>query len=133
MIRIYTDAAVKGNPGPVGIGVVIVRDNDHIQLSFPLEQHLNNHQAEFQAVIHGLKYLIEKNWINELILCYTDSQIVAQSIDKAHAKDSYFEKQLQKIKKMMQQFDYITVEWIPESQNKGADNLARQALRKKLL
>lgn len=133
MIRIYTDAAVKGNPGPVGIGVVIVRDNDHIQLSFPLEQHLNNHQAEFQAVIHGLKYLIEKNWINELILCYTDSQIVAQSIDKAHAKDSYFEKQLHKIKKMMQQFDYITVEWIPESQNKGADNLARQALRKKLL
>ena len=133
MIRIYTDAAVKGNPGPVGIGVVIVRDNDHIQLSFPLEQHLNNHQAEFQAVIHGLKYLIEKNWINELILCYTDSQIVALSIDKAHAKDSYFEKQLHKIKKMMQQFDYITVEWIHESQNKGADNLARQALRKKLL
>ena len=133
MIRIYTDAAVKGNPGPVGIGIVIVRDNDHIQLSLPLEQHLNNHQAEFQAVIHGLKYLIEKNWINELTLCYTDSQIVAQSIEKAYAKDSYFEKQLHKIKKMMKSFNYITVEWIPEHQNKGADNLARQALRKKLL
>lgn len=132
MIRIYTDAAVKGNPGPVGIGIVIVKDNEQIQLSLPLEQPLNNHQAEFQAVILGLNYLIEKNWINQLTFCYTDSQIVAQSIEKEYAKDIYFQKSLQEITTLMQDFTYISIEWLPESQNKGADNLARQALQKQL-
>lgn len=130
MIRIYTDAAVKGNPGPVGIGIVIVRTNEQTQLSIPLNDTLDNHQAEFQAVIHGLKWLIQKKWTNELTFCYTDSQIVAQSIEKEYAKDIYFQNSVNEILSLMRNFSYISIEWIPESENKGADNLAKQALSK---
>lgn len=130
MIRIYTDAAVKGNPGPVGIGIVIVRNNEQTQLSIPLDDKLDNHQAEFQAVIQGLKWLIQKNWTNELTFCYTDSQIVAQSIEKEYAKDIYFQNSVNEILSLMRNFSYISIEWIPESENKGADNLAKQALSK---
>lgn len=132
MIRIYTDAAVKGNPGPVGIGIVIVRNNEQTQLSIPLNDILDNHQAEFQAVIHGLKWLIQKKWTNELTFCYTDSQIVAQSIEKEYAKDIYFQNSVNEILSLMRNFSYISIEWIPESENKGADNLAKQALNKYL-
>lgn len=130
MMRIYTDAAVKGNPGPVGIGIVIVRNNEQTQLSIPLDDKLDNHQAEFQAVIQGLKWLIQKKWTNELTFCYTDSQIVAQSIEKEYAKDIYFQNSVNEILSLMRNFSYISIEWIPESKNKGADNLAKQALSK---
>lgn len=132
MIRIYTDAAVKGNPGPVGIGIVIIRNNEQTQLSFPLDQQLDNHQAEFQAVILGMKWLIKNNWTDQLTFCYSDSQIVAQSIQKEYAKDIYFHNSILEILDLMKHFSYFSVEWIPESENKGADNLARQALRKLL-
>lgn len=132
MIRIYTDAAVKGNPGPVGIGIVIVRNNEQTQHSFPFDEQLNNHQAEFQAVIQGMKWLIKNDWTDELTFCYTDSQIVAQSVQKEYAKDIYFQNSIHDILSLMKHFPYFSVEWIPESENKGADNLARQALQKLL-
>lgn len=132
MVRIFTDAAVKGNPGLVGIGIVIVRDNEQTQLSFPIDEHLTNHQAEFQAVIQGMKWLIKNNWTNQLTFCYSDSQIVAQSVQKEYAKDIYFQKSINEILDLMKHFPYFSVEWIPESENKGADNLARQALQKLL-
>ena len=132
MTRIFTDAAVKGNPGPVGIGIVIIRNNEQTQLSFPLDQQLDNHQAEFQAVILGMKWLIKNNWTDQLTFCYSDSQIVAQSIQKEYAKDIYFQKSIHEILDLMKHFPYFSVEWLPESENKGADNLARQALQKLL-
>ena len=132
MTRIFTDAAVKGNPGPVGIGIVIIRNNEQTQLSFPLDQQLDNHQAEFQAVILGMKWLIKNNWTDQLTFCYSDSQIVAQSIQKEYAKDIYFQKSINEILDLMKHFPYFSVEWLPESENKGADNLARQALQKLL-
>lgn len=130
MIKLYTDAAVKGNPGPAGLGVLVVTENQQFQLSFPLEDNWTNHQAEFQALIYGLTWLIENNYTSELTFCYTDSQIVSQSIKKEYAKDVYFQNQLEEIVSLMKHFSFISVEWIPEAQNKGADNLARQALRR---
>lgn len=132
MIRMYLDAAVKGDPGPAGIGILIVTENQQIQLAHPLENNWDNHQAEFQAVIYGLSWLIEHGYVDELTFCYTDSQIVSQSIEKEYAKDSLFQKYLEHILALMTHFPYINIEWIPQAQNKGADNLARQGLQKAL-
>lgn len=32
MIKLYTDAATKGNPGPTGLGMLIVKDGHQQQL-----------------------------------------------------------------------------------------------------
>lgn len=132
MIRLYTDAAVKGNPGPAGVGILIVHSNRQTQLALPLNNQWNNHQAEFQSVIKALKWLVKNKYNNEMTFCYTDSQIVAQSVEKQYAKDTCFQKYVAEILDLMTHFSYISIEWIPESQNKGADNLARQALQKAL-
>lgn len=129
MIRLYTDAAVKGNPGPAGAGVLILTKNGQNQLTFPLKDNWNNHHAEFQAVILGFQALIERGLTDEMIFCYTDSRIVAQSIDKEYVKDKNAKPYLNTILKLIEQFQIVTVTWIPEAKNKGADNLARQALQ----
>ena len=130
MIRLYTDAAVAGNPGPAGVGILIVTNNEQKQISIPLVGNWNNHHAEFKAVFLGLSWLIKNNYTDEMVFSYTDSKIVAQSIDKEYAKDPITLKYLTDILELMVEFHFISIEWIPESKNKGADNLARQALQK---
>lgn len=60
---------------------------------------------------------------------YTDSRVLSDAIEKSYVKNKDFNKYLQKILKLMQKFDYISIQWIPDRENKGADNLARQALQ----
>ena len=132
MIRIYTDTAVNGNPGRAGVGILILKGEDQIQLTTPLSGMWDNHEAEFKAMFDGLTWLVQNDYTSEMTFCYTDSQIVAQSIEKKYVKDITFQKYLTKILNLMEEFPYISVSWVPESENRGADNLARQALQKAL-
>lgn len=130
MLKVYTDASTKGNPGPSGIGIVIVGHNLHQQLTKKIDEPLTNHQAEFQAVIFALEWLLEHHTQHELILFHSDSKIVVQTMMKRFTKNPDFLPFYQEIEQLLQNFKLIEFKWIPESQNKGADNLARQALRK---
>jgi ribonuclease HI len=130
MIRLYADAAVNGNPGQAGLGILIITEKDQYQLTPTLPGMWNNHHAEFQAISHGLSWLVEKDLTGEMTFCYTDSQIVAQSVEKEYVKDKTSQIYLEKILDLMDEFSYVSVTWIPELENRGADNLARQALQK---
>lgn len=131
MIRLYTDAAVNGDPGHAGIGLLILSDQEQQQYSIPLENdQWNNHSAEFHALLSGIRLLVDKKMTDQMTFCYTDSQIVAQSIDKSYVKDPSFKEYLTDILHLMDKFSYISVQWIPNRENKGADNLAKQALQK---
>lgn len=132
MIRIYTDTAVNGNPGRAGVGILILKGEDQIQLTTPLSGMWDNHEAEFKAMLDGLTWLVQNDSASELTFGYTDSQIVAQSIEKKYVKDRTFQKYLTEILELMEEFPYISISWLPESENCGADNLARQALQKAL-
>ena len=65
-------------------------------------------------------------------MLYTDSKVVAQTIDKNHTNNPDFRKYLEEIQELLPYFSLLIVQWIPESQNKGADHLARQGLAKAL-
>jgi len=132
MIWIYTDTAVNGNPGRAGVGILILKGEDQIQLTTPLSGMWDNHEAEFKAMLDGLTWLVQNDSASELTFGYTDSQIVAQSIEKKYVKDRTFQKYLTEILELMEEFPYISISWLPESENRGADNLARQALQKAL-
>lgn len=126
MIKIYTDASTKGNPGPTGIGIVIVTDNEHIQLSIPLLNDYTNHQAEFIAQIIALEYVEQHYDCDQMLFLYTDSRITVQSIEKRYAKEFQF--YVDDITPYFEQHPLWFIKWIPEKKNQGADHLARQAL-----
>ena len=132
MIKMYTDASTKNNPGPSGVGIVISTDARYEQLSIALENEMSNHEAEFEALIKGLNYLIEHKLTDETLMMYTDSKILASAIKKNYVKNDIFRVYLTRIQEKLKHFPLFFIHWIPESQNKGADNLARQALQKRL-
>ena len=75
-IKVYTDGACKGNPGPGGWGVYIIHGSEEIEL-FDGNPNTTNNQMEMQAALEALKYLKEENQPIDL---YTDSNYLRQGI-----------------------------------------------------
>jgi len=131
MLKIYTDAAVKGNPGKAGIGFVLIGKERYEQLAFPLEgDQWNNHLAEMEAIKQALSWSVNEQLTDQLLFLYSDSKTAIEAINKKYAKNPQFQIYTEEILSLMEQFPAYVAEWIPEKDNKGADNLARQALRK---
>lgn len=78
MIRIYTDGAAQGNPGPGGFGVILKYGDKEKELSQGFRLTTNN-RMELLAVITGLE-AIKKEGIPVLII--SDSEYVINAIEK---------------------------------------------------
>ena len=78
MIRIYTDGAAQGNPGPGGFGVVMKFRDAVKELSGGFRLTTNN-RMELLAVITGLE-AIKKDGIGVTI--YSDSKYVVDAVEK---------------------------------------------------
>jgi ribonuclease HI len=69
-IHVWTDGACTGNPGPAGLGVVIVDGERREELSEYLGQGTNN-IAELTAILRGLQKVRDRE---RAVLVYSDSQ-----------------------------------------------------------
>lgn len=78
MIRIYTDGAAQGNPGPGGYGVILKFKDAVKELAEGFLLTTNN-RMELLAVIKGLE-AIKKDGI--AVTIYSDSQYVVNSVEK---------------------------------------------------
>jgi ribonuclease HI len=78
MIRIYTDGAAQGNPGPGGYGTIMKFKDAVKELSEGFRLTTNN-RMELLAVIKGLE-AIKKDGI--AVTIYSDSKYVVDSVEK---------------------------------------------------
>lgn len=78
MIRIYTDGAAQGNPGPGGFGTILKFDKHVKELSQGFRLTTNN-RMELLAVIVGLE-AIKKEGI--AVTIFSDSKYVVDSVEK---------------------------------------------------
>lgn len=78
MIRIYTDGAAQGNPGPGGYGTIL-KFKDAVKEMAEGFRLTTNNRMELLAVIKGLE-AIKKEGIP--VTVYSDSQYVVNSVEK---------------------------------------------------
>lgn len=78
MIRIYTDGAAQGNPGPGGYGAILKFNGHEKELSQGFRLTTNN-RMELLAVIAGLE-AIKKTGISVSI--YSDSKYVVEAVEQ---------------------------------------------------
>ena len=126
MLKVYTDAAT--NTQKSGGGILIISEKQE-QLAISLPE-TNNHQAELAVILHALTYLIDQKLNDQTILLYSDSKTAIKILDQGQTKNKLFQPYLSVFKELAPQFPLLVLQWIPEAKNKGADNLARQGLRK---
>src|SRR2546422_10508974 len=77
VVRIYTDGACKGNPGPGGWGAVVQVAGEEKEL-FGGEPHTTNNRMELTAVIRALELLKRPCRVEG----YTDSPDVRKGISE---------------------------------------------------
>lgn len=129
MIEVYIDGASAGNPGPSGAGIFIKGNGELENYSIPLGT-MSNHEAEFVAFIKALNICIEKGY--KVVSFRTDSELVNRAIEKEFVKNKIYAPFLEEALALAKEFDLFFMKWIPSSENKTADNLARTAIRKNI-
>ena len=82
-IKIYTDGASRGNPGPGGFGAILLWGAHRKEISKGYRLTTNN-RMELLAVISGLEAITKK----ELpVIIYSDSQYVVRAIEEGWLKN----------------------------------------------
>lgn len=128
-IRVYTDGASSGNPGPAAIGVVIKGGRGE-KLAV-ISQYLGvatNNQAEYQAVVAALK-AATKLKATEVTL-YLDSELIARQLMGGYRVKSPSLKNLYlEVRKLGRNFRKLTITPITNRENREAHILAQATLK----
>ena len=128
--QIYVDGASSGNPGDSGAGIVI-SDGDGKELfrdSVFLGKMTNN-MAEYEALLRAL--LKANEYGAKDVVVYTDSLLVANQVMGAYKINNDILRQyVVQVKKIISNFDHFAIQYIPREQNRIADKLAKNGIKK---
>lgn len=131
MIRVYIDGSANPRKMTAAIGIIMIENGSQERIAEKLSNYHDNHEAEFHAFQRSLEILLEQKKEQELILCHSDSKTLVDAVEKQYAKKESHRELLEQCLILMAHFSQIHLTWIPEKDNKGADQLARNALYKK--
>lgn len=123
---VYTDGACSGNPGPMGIGVVVYKGGEILQQVSEAEGDGTNNVAEYLAVKRGLEEAIQLG--ADAIEIRTDSRLVVQQLSgKFRIKAPHLREIKSEIDHLAEGL-VVTYIWIEREKNKLADKLAKDAV-----
>lgn len=128
-VKIYTDGGSRGNPGEGAIGFVVLVNGQELTRQGYRVGWVTNNQAEYQAVLAALDYILENN-LRGKIDFYLDSQLIARQLAGEYkVKDNQlkilFEQAKSKIDRIGQS---VCFSHIKREENKIADSLVNKAL-----
>ena len=125
---IYTDGGSRGNPGPAGIGVVILdAAKKKVKDSYKYIGETTNNIAEYNALIHGLEeaLLLKADEVTVKI----DSELIVKQLNGEYrVKDSDIKPLFEKAISILKQFRGFEIKHIERSKNKEADKLVNKAI-----
>ena len=129
-MEIYIDGSSEGNPGPAGIGVILMQDGQVIKnISVYLGVQTNN-VAEYMALIFGLQEALIHH--ASAVKIFTDSQLLCRQINNEYKiKSPNLVGLYSQVRHLISAFDSMEIKHISRDKNRGADKLAKKATRAK--
>lgn len=126
--KIYSDGACRGNPGPSGIGAVIL--NDKGKVVHEISKYIGvvtNNVAEYEALLEALDYCVKKNLSPVEILA--DSQLMIRQLSGQYkVKHPNMIPLHQKAKEYMVHLKVTGFTHVLREFNQRADELANQGI-----
>ena len=128
VLRLFTDGAARGNPGPAGLGLVL-EDDEGMRL-WGGHRYLGtatNNQAEYLALIEGLQQAAR--WKPDRLEVYMDSQLVVEQLGgRYRVKNAELRPLHARAVALLAGFREAVVSHVPRERNRGADALANRAI-----
>jgi ribonuclease HI len=131
-MRLYSDGAARGNPGPAGAGAVLVSADGHIvaKIGKFLGDSTNN-VAEYMGLILGLRRA-KAMGIKELDVL-SDSELLVKQLSGDYAVKAEHLKPLhQEAAQLLKAFPDVSVRHIPREENEQADAMSNRAIDERL-
>jgi ribonuclease HI len=124
MLVIFTDGASLGNPGPMGVGIVIYRDGMIVEeLSEYIGEGTNN-IAEYTAVIKALETVHGMGEMEAHVKC--DSQLIVRQLNGEYkVKDPGLRPLHERVVHLCKGLK-VHFEHIPREHNEEADKLSKE-------
>ncbi|MCR4402809.1 MAG: ribonuclease HI family protein [Firmicutes bacterium] len=125
---IYSDGASRGNPGPAGIGAVILDENESVvaQISAGVGVATNN-EAEYLAIAKALETAQELG--ARRVRVYVDSELVARQLSGQYAvKSERLRPLVAEVQRLRRLFDSCPVRHVRREMNAKADQLANMGI-----
>ncbi|MBI2298834.1 MAG: ribonuclease HI family protein [Armatimonadetes bacterium] len=128
-VRLYTDGACSGNPGPAGIGYVILGpDGTELQAVGAAIGRATNNIAEYTAHLRGLAACRELG--ASTVDVVSDSELmVRQLTGRYRVKDAKLAELHAEALRLAREFEKVTWEHTLRGGNSRADGLAAGAIR----
>jgi ribonuclease HI len=127
-IRIFTDGAARGNPGPAGIGVVLYGgDGSILEKNCRYLGVATNNVAEYHGLITGLT-LAQKHMPCTVEMFLDSELVVRQMKGEYKVKNENLAALHRQAAALAAQFDHVRFTHIPREENSVADGLANVAI-----
>jgi ribonuclease HI len=126
--RLHTDGGARGNPGPAGIGAVLIDEPGEVvgEVAEAIGIATNN-VAEYRALIAGLELALAKG-VTQLEVFMDSELVVSQMQGKWKIKNKGLQPLALKASSLLKQFESTTLTHVPREKNADADKLANQGM-----
>jgi dinuclear metal center YbgI/SA1388 family protein len=126
--RLYTDGGSRGNPGPAGIGAVLLSPGGDVvdELAAFIGVATNN-VAEYQALLAGLELALDRE-VERLDVFLDSELVVRQLLGRYQVKDATLKALHAQATHLVRQFHEIDVQHVPRAENAAADALVNKAI-----
>ncbi|MEM7816672.1 MAG: ribonuclease HI family protein [Candidatus Aenigmatarchaeota archaeon] len=127
MIKIYIDGASFGNPGKIGIGYLIYKDQQLLKTNSIFLGIQTNNFAEYMALIFSLIEVLSMN--EKKCEVFSDSKLLCEQINgKFKVKNKNIYPLYILVKNIISKFESFKLSYIERENNKEADRLANSAI-----
>ena len=127
-LNLFIDGASRGNPGPSGIGVLILgEDGEKIKEVYKYIGQTTNNVAEYNALLYGLDEALMLKADN--VVLNLDSELVVKQLNGEYrVKDASMKIFFEKALHILKSFKSFEIKHIDREENKEADKLANKAI-----
>ncbi len=126
--HLYTDGGARGNPGPAGIGAVLLTaSGDVVEELADFIGKATNNVAEYQALLAGLELALDRGV--ERLDVFLDSELVVRQVNGRYkVKDAGLKPLHAQACLLLSRFHEVDVKHVRREQNAEADRLVNEAI-----
>lgn len=131
-LRLFTDGAARGNPGPSGAGAVLLEPGGQVvaKLGKYLGVQTNNH-AEYTALLLGLKHA--RTLGAKELEVFSDSELLVRQLTGRYQVRSPTLKPLyEEAVRLLKSFPKVKVTHVRREENTAADEMSNRAIDERL-
>jgi ribonuclease HI len=131
-VRVYSDGAARGNPGPAGAGAVLMSPEGAVVARLgKFLGHQTNNYAEYMGLILGLQHA--KSLGAREVDVFADSELLIRQLGGQYQVKSPTLKPLfLEAQKLLATFGKVKLAHVPRAQNAEADEMSNRAIDERM-